>query len=320
MDLLALILTIAACLLFGASTLAALFRFEPFYSSYYSFAWWSYIIFIQSFLYRRGGKSLLFENPRKFLLLLPLSTTVWLIFEALNFRLSNWHYINIPSNTAIRWMGYCIAYSTVLPGIFSTKALLEFTGIFKNSRSACPGNPSRLYGPFILTGTLFLILPLVWPGHFFPLVWLCFIFLLEPVNHRAGAPSLLRQWEKGSLRDFYLLLVAGAICGLLWELWNFRAGAKWIYSVPHFGFLKLFEMPLPGFLGFPPFALECYAMTAAFFLLISKTKQKYPPLPALGIYAAMACLTVLFDILVFSGIDRYTVISFADFIPFGRRP
>jgi len=26
------------------------------------------------------------------------------------------------------------------------------------------------------------------------------------------------------------------------------------------GSLKLFEMPLPGYLGFPPFALECYAM------------------------------------------------------------
>ncbi len=76
-------------------------------------------------------------------------------------------------------------------------------------------------------------MPLVWPKYFFPLVWLAFIFLLEPVNHKAGAPSLLREWEKGSLRNFYLLLLAGAVCGLLWELWNFRAGSKWIYTLPH---------------------------------------------------------------------------------------
>ena len=53
----------AACLIFGISTLAMLSGFEPFYSGYYSFAWWSYIIFIESFLYCRGAKSLLFENP-----------------------------------------------------------------------------------------------------------------------------------------------------------------------------------------------------------------------------------------------------------------
>ena len=86
----------------------------------------------------------------------------------------------------------------------------------------------KLYKPFILIGLLFLLLPLVWPKYFFPLVWLAFIFLLEPVNHKVGAPSLLREWEKGSLRNFYLLLLAGAVCGLLWELWNFRAGSKWV--------------------------------------------------------------------------------------------
>ena len=152
-------------------------------------------------------------------------------------------------------------------------------GVLKNSRTAPLGNPQRLYKPFMLTGILFLILPLVWPEYFFPLVWGAFIFLLEPVNHKAGAPSLLREWEKGSLRNFYLLLLAGAVCGLLWELWNFRAGSKWIYTVPHVGFLKVFEMPLLGFLGFPPFAVECYAMTAGFFLLISKIREKYPPGP-----------------------------------------
>ncbi|MGO9311618.1 MAG: hypothetical protein ACLQDI_02665, partial [Syntrophobacteraceae bacterium] len=68
----------------------------------------------------------------------------------------------------------------------------------------------------IVTGIFSLVLPLVWPGYFFPLVWVAFVFLLEPVNHKAGAPSLLREWEKGSLRRSYLLLLAGAFavfCG-----------------------------------------------------------------------------------------------------------
>jgi hypothetical protein len=310
----------AACLILGTSTLAMLSGFEPFYSEYYSFAWWSYIIFIESLLYCRGAKSLLFENPGKFLLLLPISITVWLVFEALNFRLSDWHYINIPSDTVVRWMGYAIAYSTVLPGIFSTTALLELIGVPKNSKASLLADPQRLYRPFIFTGLLFLLLPLVWPNYFFPLVWLAFIFLLEPFNHKAGAPSLLRQWEKGSPGNFYLLLMAGAVCGLLWELWNFRAGSKWVYTLPYAGSLKIFEMPLLGFLGFPPFALECYAMTAGFFLLISKIREKYPPVSAHCIYTAVAVLIVLFDLLVFAGIDRFTVLSFQDFGFVGVRP
>ncbi len=197
---LARILMYAACLIFGISTLGMLSRFEPFYSGYYSFAWWSYIIFIESFLYRRGAKSLLFENPRKFLLLLPLSATVWLVFEALNFRLSDWHYVNVPYETVIRWTGYPVAYSTVLPGIFSTNGAVGISGGAEELQDSPPWETAKVIQTFVLTGILFLIMPLVWPQYFFPLVWGAFIFLLEPVNHKAGAPSLLREWEKGSLR------------------------------------------------------------------------------------------------------------------------
>ena len=84
--------------------------------------------------------------------------------------------------------------------------------------------------------------------------------MLEPINYRWGGKSILRDWEKGSLRKFYLLLTAGCICGFLWEFWNFWATTKWIYTVPFFEELKLFEMPVLGFFGFPPFAVECYVI------------------------------------------------------------
>ena len=63
------------------------------------------------------------------------------------------------------------------------------------------------------------------------------------------------------------LLAAGFICGGLWEAWNLGARTKWIYSVPFFDELKLGEMPVLGFLGFPPFVLECYAMVNTLSLL-----------------------------------------------------
>ena len=319
---LAWIVIAASFLAFVISTLAMLKRFEPFYSGYYSFAWWSYILFIESFLYCRGGESLLFRDPWKFLVLLPLSAVVWLVFEALNFRLSDWRYIDVPYHTTLRWSGYAVAYSTVLPGIFSTKALLKFLGVLKNSKTAPLASAQRLYKPFIITGALFLVLPLIWPDYFFPLVWGAFVFLLEPLNHKAGGPSLLREWERGSLREAHLLLLAGIVCGFLWELWNFRAGAKWIYTVPYVGGLKVFEMPLLGFLGFPPFAVECYVMRAGFFLLVSRIGEKFTHSRALALYAAVALAMVLFSLLVFAGIDRLTVISFQDLnsTHFGPRP
>jgi len=86
-------------------------------------------------------------------------------------------------------------------------------------------------------------------------VWLGFIFLLDPINGRLGGESLTD--DPNRTVNF---LLSGLLCGVLWEFWNYWAGAKWHYTVPIMEDVKLFEMPLPGFLGFPPFALECFTM------------------------------------------------------------
>jgi len=44
------------------------------------------------------------------------------------------------------------------------------------------------------------------------------------------------------------------------EFWNFWAATKWEYHVPYLGHIKIFEMPVLGFLGFLPFAVESYAI------------------------------------------------------------
>jgi hypothetical protein len=93
-----------------------------------------------------------------------------------------------------------------------------------------------------------------------PLVWVGWALLLEPLNARAGRPSWLGDLARGDAARLVALLTAGAVCGLLWEFWNYWATTRWTYSVPYLGHLKVFEMPVLGYLGFPPFALECYAM------------------------------------------------------------
>jgi len=106
-----------------------------------------------------------------------------------------------------------------------------------------------------------LLWPIVWPSRYLAApVWLGFIFLLDPINAWLDAPSLFARTRAGN-RDLLInLMASGLLCGLLWEFWNYWSRAKWHYTVPIMEHVKLFEMPLPGFLGFPAFALECFTM------------------------------------------------------------
>ncbi len=91
-------------------------------------------------------------------------------------------------------------------------------------------------------------------------VWLGFIFLLDPINDALGFESLSRDLRRGSTARLVNLLLSGLLCGVLWEFWNYWSRSKWHYTVPIMQNHKMFEMPLPGYLGFPPFALECFTM------------------------------------------------------------
>jgi hypothetical protein len=107
---------------------------------------------------------------------------------------------------------------------------------------------------------------------------------------------------KGDLFRILNLLAGGLVCGFLWEFWNFWAQAKWIYTVPFFEELKLFEMPLLGFLGFPPFTVSAYAMYRILIMMMHQSKA--------WTRSIQWSLITIFCLLCFAGIDRSTVISY----------
>ncbi len=233
---------------------------QPAASWFYYFAWWPYILIIDSLVYRIRGNSLLMNRRGEFAVLSLWSVVIWTLFEAINLVMQNWYYVNVIPLRSIRWPGYAIAYATVLPGLFETVELLESLGLFKGARvkPVIVGSSAAL-GMFS-SGVACAGAVLLFPAYCYPLIWGAFILMLEPINHHWGAKSLLRDWEQGTLRTLCLLLSAGLVCGMLWEFWNFWAATKWVYTVPFFEKLKLFEMPLLGFLGFPPFTVECYCL------------------------------------------------------------
>jgi hypothetical protein len=292
-------------------------KVDPFYSWFYCFAWWSYILIVDAIIYRLKGNSLLLSRTKEFFLLIPWSLFIWLIFEAANLSLENWYYINLPHSRVERWLGYAMAYGTVLPGMFETTELLKALGLFKNSRLKKTIISNEGQSVLILFGTLCLVSSVLIPEYCFPLIWVGFIFLLEPFNYRFEGKSLLKDLEEGKPQIIYLLLIAGLICGFLWEFWNFWAQSKWVYTVPFFEEEKGFEMPFPGFLGFSPFALQAYVMVN--FISLFRTgrgweestyrlnlERKTRPLTMI----LTAILIGSFSVLIFRAIDSNTVDSY----------
>jgi len=245
-------------------------QIEPFYSSIYCLLWWSYIFAVDFAVYRLRGHSLLRDQPRELLFLAVWSVPVWLLFEMANLRLQNWYYVMAPYGL---WgmLFLVLAFATVVPAIFETTSLVlalmeKFVPGGRIQGPPFDVNRSNLVLQLALGGAMLALL-LLFPRNCFCPVWGFAYFLTDPIcfwirraekNH-AGR-SLLGQLAAGDNTRLVALLVAGFICGGLWEAWNLGARSKWIYSIPFFDELKLGEMPLLGFLGFPAFALECYAL------------------------------------------------------------
>jgi len=276
--------------------------------------WWLYIWVVDSFIHLRTGSSLLTRYRREFVLLLPWSVCFWLIFELYNTELNNWKYVQVPEFVVFRWIGYILAFATVLPALFETFQLLDIYGLFKNSHTRPIPKSTRWYGPFVIFGITTLVVPLVWPRIFFPLIWIGFIFLLEPINHRLGCVSLMRQWEQGSLRTLSLLLVTGFVIGFLWEFWNHWSISKWAYTFGPIAFpWKLFEMPIEGYIGFPPFVVTCYVMinTVSLFRHGSHWQNPIPHIKSMShgrVLLVFVAMIVLFFV-CFYLIDQHSVAS-----------
>ncbi len=233
-------------------------KIEPFATFFYLCAWSGLIFFFDQLIRRREGRSLIARcGLGGFASMMLWSAAFWYFFELLNFRLQNWYYIFVVDHTALRTVFGILSFATVFPGILWIEYYLRLRGIAAGAQGFRLHFPrSALYGLQLL-GILFLVLPMLWPRYFFPLVWGAVALFLAPIHYRRGIDGLLRQWERGQWGPLLRTLLAGLIAGLLWESLNYWARAKWIYTVPFFEELKLFEMPLLGFLGFPPFALEC---------------------------------------------------------------
>ena len=262
-----------------------LFRGREPVSTYFTpIAWTGYIAVVDAAVLSLSGTSLLHGRGREFLAATAVSAPFWLIFEAYNLRLGNWTYINVPPDPVARYFGYGWAFSTIWPAMLETAYLLRAAGLWQKTYPPLRVSANtRRWLPAL--GAAMLVVPLVAPrtaaAYLFGLVWLGFVFLLDPLNSRLGAASLLDELELGRRGRLFSLLASGAVCGIFWEFWNYWATGKWVYIFPILHNAKIFEMPIPGYLGFPPFAVEYFCMyiflTAAIQRSVGAQRLNYVP-------------------------------------------
>jgi hypothetical protein len=235
---------------------------EPVATYFTPIAWSAYILVADAAVLALTSRSRLSDAPLTLARMALLSIPLWLIFEAYNLRLHNWTYVGVPPGWTAITFGYGWSFATITPAIFETSDLVQ-------ALLRSPSKPPVQISPAVETVLMFcgaacLILPVVLPQriaeYLFALVWVGFALLLDPVNRRLGLPSFIGDASDGSRTRLYGFLAAGWVCGWFWEFWNNWAAAKWHYTLPMFQNLKIFEMPAPGFLGFLPFALECFTM------------------------------------------------------------
>lgn len=290
-----LITALIGILLNISSFILTIKEVEPIHTHAYIFLWWSFIVFISGVSYTLKKVNFTFFNPKKFIQLCMISSFIWLISELLNLRVKNWCYYDVPSNHIfLGFLGY-FSFATVLPGMFIVSDILDSVLQIKEKEIKLT---KKMMISFFIFGLLTLLLMLIFPRYFFPFMWVSLFFIFEPLNHffhhRCGVLSEANR--------IIPLLISGFICGVLWELWNYFSGAHWIYTIPLPTSLgsKIFQMPILGYIGFPPFVVQSFSIYKFIVASLEKIKRKY----------LIILVYLIYCVISFHLIIKYTVKTF----------
>ena len=226
------------------------------------FLWLGYFFTVDGLLYIRKGKSLVSSRKAGVIWLFILSSPTWWIFEWMNRQVEFWSYQPPWPYGQASYVFFCsLNFSVVIPVVFATT---QWIGTFKWIREwkrgiKLGGLPAHIWLIFLL-GWLMLFVGIMWPVLGLAFVWMSLFFILDPINYWLGKPSLIARTTVGDWRTVFALWIGCLVCGFFWEMWNYYSSPKWIYHLPFLNSLRVFEMPLAGYLGYFPFSLELYAL------------------------------------------------------------
>jgi len=225
--------------------------------------WLGYVLAVDALVEVRTGGSIWTRSRRDFVLLFLISAPVWWVFELINLRTGNWEYVGRELFTPLQFDLLCsVSFSIVVPAIFESAELIRSFGWMDDFASGprVPGTRVVFMGLFV-AGLAMLAATLAWPKIFYPFTWISLVCLFESLNYWTDRPYFLQKLRVGDWHMVISLSLGTLVCGFFWEMWNYYSFPKWVYHIPSLGFLRIFEMPLLGYGGYIPFALEVYALT-----------------------------------------------------------
>ncbi|MFH1583720.1 MAG: hypothetical protein ABIA56_01155 [Actinomycetota bacterium] len=174
---------IIGLLMLAFAQLNFIFQIHPYAQWYFPIIWFGYILFVDALVYRMYGKSLIYNRPKMFIVLLILSAVIWWMFEGIGFILQNWYYTGLEGfgTRFEKFLFGTLSFSTVIPAVFETYHLLRSVHLFDHTHLKKKHKISKtLLHTLTVLGILFLILPLAAPMYFYPIIWIAFFFLLDP--------------------------------------------------------------------------------------------------------------------------------------------
>ena len=224
--------------------------------------WMGFIVTVNALTWSRHGSCTMLSAPGMWLFLHLVSAAFWWGFEWLNRFVQNWHYIRAESFDAVIYALHgTICFSTVVPAVLAVR---ECMATCVDWTTWCTRGPRwrwlarrRSGAALILIGIAGLALTGARPQEAYPALWSAPLLLAVGLQVITGRPGWWSDLVHGDWHVAASWAAAALICGLFWELWNELSLAKWIYTVPYLDCWHIFEMPLPGYLGYPPFGLEC---------------------------------------------------------------
>jgi len=224
--------------------------------------WLGYVVTINAWALCRTGRCLLLNYPRFFLGLFPVSAGFWWLFEYLNRFVQNWYYVGIDELSPLGYLlRGTVSFSTVLPAVACTAELLASYPRLTAGLDRFRAIPARHTGSLAWLGLVWscacLLFVGLWSDYLFASVWIAPLLLTVSMQALRGERTIVSPIAQGDWRLPWLYGLAGLVCGIWWELWNWSSLAKWQYAVPFVHRFQIFEMPLLGYAGYLPFGLEC---------------------------------------------------------------
>jgi hypothetical protein len=224
--------------------------------------WIGYIVIVNAWTFARTGRCMMLHRPRYMFSLFPLSAAFWWVFEYLNRFVQNWYYVGVAE---LEPLGYflrgTIPFATVLPAVLSTAELLisfpaASAGLIQFKPIRVESVKLISWSTLILSWAGLFAMGL-WPNYLFPLVWIGPLLVVVSLQALVGQSTIISPLAQGDWGRIWVPAIAALICGLFWELWNWKSLAHWQYAVPFVQRFQVFEMPVLGYAGYLPFGLEC---------------------------------------------------------------